>query len=245
MNSTKNNSSHGPIPWHLISFPRSGNHLVRGLLEAASGRKTLGCPGAKNDTPIYKRIDTEQQKILDVDPFKRPVAMKSHFATEIWRHGKKYPGAGVILITRDPVDAISSHLLRGIDTEKKLRLRDYGREIEQLQREYLHLLYVYKSYPEEMRYHIKFKDLMGSEKDISLILSQISKKMNASFRPLTNEKIAEIKSLTKDTQSSLIKPNPIVKGVLRKAIQLRITNKEVEDFLADAVSTSANSPLNC
>ena len=242
---TKKNSSLCPTPWHLISFPRSGNHLVRGLLEGASGRKTLGCSGAKNDEPIYKRIENKRRKILDVDPFKPPVAMKSHFSTEIWRYSKKYPEAGVILITRDPVDAISSHLLRSIDSEKNLALRDYSREIRQSLREYLHLLYVYRSYPEEMRYHIRFNDLMGSEENISLIVSQISKKMNAGFTRLTNEKIAEIRSLTKDTQSSLTNPNPIVKGILRKAIQLRITNKEVDHFLAGAISTNSNASLNC
>lgn len=39
----------------LLSFPRSGNHWVRFILEWFSVRTTYGCVGSNVDMPIYQK----------------------------------------------------------------------------------------------------------------------------------------------------------------------------------------------
>ena len=45
---------------YLISFPRSGNHLVRFFIELLTERPTRGCSGNSNDVPIHMNIFTEK-----------------------------------------------------------------------------------------------------------------------------------------------------------------------------------------
>lgn len=44
----------------LLSFPRSGNHLVRFFIELITELPTYGCIGNKEDKEIYKNIFPEK-----------------------------------------------------------------------------------------------------------------------------------------------------------------------------------------
>lgn len=86
---------------NILSYPRSGNHLVRALVENITQSPTLGVFGGRcTDTPILSHN-------VNVSP----VAYKQHFVEEIdkdrliTKSSPKY----LILITRNPFDAISSH----------------------------------------------------------------------------------------------------------------------------------------
>lgn len=218
-------------PWHLVSFPRSGNHLLRGLLEYASGRKTLGCPGAKNNGPIFSKEPNQLRKIIVVDDRRPPVALKSHFSTEIWRHQKKHSAQGCILIIRNPVDAITSHLMRGIKSERDLALSDYGREIEHLQRAYLHLLYVYRSYPEHKRILVRFEELISSPERAASITSAIGQKMCEEFAALDLGTTSSVFEVTKESQRSLKNSDRVVEKIVKAAVRARISHNEINKFL--------------
>ena len=43
----------------LLSFPRSGNHMMRFFIELLSELPTFGCKYNKNDKEIYKNIFNE------------------------------------------------------------------------------------------------------------------------------------------------------------------------------------------
>ena len=85
---------------NILSYPRSGNHLVRALVENITQRPTLGVFGNR----------CIESPILSHNVNASPVAYKQHFVEEIdkdrliTRSSPKY----LILITRSPFDAISS-----------------------------------------------------------------------------------------------------------------------------------------
>ncbi|WP_433989077.1 hypothetical protein SuNHUV7_32240 (plasmid) [Pseudoseohaeicola sp. NH-UV-7] len=111
----------------LMSYPRSGNHMVRAFLEAASGQPTLGCRGNSLDTPIRDRFSAEK-----ITPFEKsseqPIAQKIHWISEelsLRRDG--YLTERLCLVVRDPAKCVVSQLirstndLRGIRRWKKVR----------------------------------------------------------------------------------------------------------------------------
>jgi len=87
----------------LLSYPRSGNHLVRYIIEFLTGQATLGCFSNRvQDSPIFKRYSVRLLGHVKEDA---PVAKKSHFAYEL----KDHKCDKLIFILRDPVEAILSH----------------------------------------------------------------------------------------------------------------------------------------
>ena len=59
----------------LLSTPRSGNHLVRTIIEYITKRPTLGCRGSKNDLPIYKNDNLDLNIEIQND---LPIYFKEH-----------------------------------------------------------------------------------------------------------------------------------------------------------------------
>jgi len=90
----------------ILSYPRSGNHLFRFLVEVATGRPTLSatdherCRTPQNllGLPIFLRL--ENFDVLE----SRPVLVKRHSI----RKGDNF--SKVVFLVRDPVEAILSHL---------------------------------------------------------------------------------------------------------------------------------------
>ena len=96
----------GRCPVCLASYPRSGNHAVRSLIEMAFGRPTLGAGDSEQwrfprwlvDKPIGLRLDPPIAYVS-----RSPVAVKRHEFLEVdhWDY--------LIETIRDPRDAITSH----------------------------------------------------------------------------------------------------------------------------------------
>lgn len=93
----------------LLSYPRSGNHLVRFVVEYCSGRPTLGfrdhenfcIPQSLHDNPIFLRDVRIQIKDL------RPILIK--------RHNPDFRPKKLLFLVRNPVIAILSHLGRDLN----------------------------------------------------------------------------------------------------------------------------------
>lgn len=95
-------------PTMLLSYPRSGNHLVRYVVEHCSRRPTLGwgdkenllVPRSLHDKPIFLR-----DRNIEITNAK-PILVK--------RHEPDYEPKRLILLVRNPVEAILSHKGRGL-----------------------------------------------------------------------------------------------------------------------------------
>lgn len=61
----------------LLSYPRSGNHLVRFVAEYISGRPTKGCMHNPEDVPICRNV-FPKPVLAHVQPTAEPVFQKSH-----------------------------------------------------------------------------------------------------------------------------------------------------------------------
>ena len=62
----------------LLSYPRSGNHLVRFFIELLSEIPTYGCKGNKQDIEIYKNVFSEKVPFNISDFDKKDCYIKYH-----------------------------------------------------------------------------------------------------------------------------------------------------------------------
>lgn len=92
----------------VASFPRSGNHLVRFLIEYLTGRPTLGCHESPLDIPIYRNGFPDEPSVLS-HVCGDPIAHKAHFVKEVGYLVQRYTIDGLILVRRHPIEAIVSH----------------------------------------------------------------------------------------------------------------------------------------
>jgi hypothetical protein len=136
----------------LLSYPRSGNHLVRYLIEYELGHPTLGAmdgdgrifPRWLVDRPIYLR---EGNSIRIVD--KVPLVTKRHDLDDLGERSK------LIFILRDPIDSVLSHT-RDWPTQRFCETAD-----EQIAH-WIRLLLTYRSWHKERRLLIKYPSLVAS-----------------------------------------------------------------------------------
>lgn len=104
----------------LASYPRSGNHLVRFVVEYATGRSTRGGRDTEIDHPIRTNSFPDAADILaHVDPFIF-VAQKAHKWKEAlaYEHtdGKRFDG--FLIVVRNPYEAVAGNVGRRL-TEPK------------------------------------------------------------------------------------------------------------------------------
>jgi len=88
----------------LLSYPRSGNHLVRFFIELLTEVPTYGCKGNKNDIEIYKNIFTEEVPFNITDFDKKDCYFKYHRPPPKNIHTNK-----IILIIRNPKEVLLRH----------------------------------------------------------------------------------------------------------------------------------------
>lgn len=87
----------------LLSYPRSGNHLVRFFIELLSEIPTYGCRGNPDDKEIYKNIFPENVPFNISDFNKTDCFIKDHYPP------RNLPTNKLILIVRNPREAILRH----------------------------------------------------------------------------------------------------------------------------------------
>ena len=102
----------------LLSYPRSGNHLVRFFIELLSGNPTFGCKGGVGEVNIYKNnVSIHKNKFDKTIPFDiqdydvGDCYHKYHFAHDIT---PKDTG-NLILIVRNPNEVLLRHCRNKLD----------------------------------------------------------------------------------------------------------------------------------
>jgi len=98
----------------LLSYPRSGSHLTRFVVELATGRATLGCRTNAQDVPICHNSFRGASDILSHVDVMRPIAQKAHRWEELetYEIGDKRRFGKVVVVVRDPVEAVLAHVGR-------------------------------------------------------------------------------------------------------------------------------------
>jgi len=139
----------------LISYPRSGNHWVRFIIEWFSGKPTNGL--SLNDPPIYKSIPNKN--------------ILSHVKTNDFiihkSHGTPNQANKLILILRNPKECIYRH-------KKKIDKKNID--------DYMSLIKFYDNH-KKMKLLVYYEDLILSPKDVITDITKFleiynEKKMN-------------------------------------------------------------------
>lgn len=84
----------------LLSFPHSGNHLTRFLIELLTGLPTHGCKGNPDDMPVHRNQYSEQL------PF--DISNPGHFIYHKYHRLPLNPIADLIVLLRDPREVLLS-----------------------------------------------------------------------------------------------------------------------------------------
>jgi hypothetical protein len=223
--------------WHIISYPRSGNHAVRAVVERFSGRPTLGCPGVeKDDPPIYLRAPNLCLDLIKIRD-EQCIGRKSHFPREFIKHDAQEVEAGIILITRDPIEAITSQIYSMV-TPRIFRKRvDPFFAVRQAVDDYLGSVFVFRAMHDRRRIHVRYEDFIRPNSGVPAKLLQ-----SMGFSTLPSEaEVAETLSLSFDSlqRPGRVKRDRKIVEKLRKEISKRLTYDEV---LALAKFQSGESP---
>jgi len=106
---------------HLCSYPRSGNHLLRGIVEYFSGRPTLGCACNRLDIPLHlqRELTTVLGHVSGV-----AVARKHHHWDLPPPCGS--PDAKMVLLLRDWHECVTRHVGHRNRSALERNLKDYS-----------------------------------------------------------------------------------------------------------------------
>ena len=216
--------------WHIISYPRSGNHLVRGIVEAYSKRPTEGCFGIKTDPPIYQN-KANKDGIISI---KSDVAIgyKAHLLREIHARDLLYgrSNLGMILITRNPADAIASQCVRILSQKRERLFLTKRKKRILVQNEidsYLALLFRFASHKNEMKVHLKYESLISPETSKQTVVELLS----ALNVELTGPPIEKVLQITKSSQVSVGSRFPLLKDEIRSEVQSQLSYSDVLSYI--------------
>lgn len=92
----------------LMSYPRSGNHLTRFIVEYITGRPTLGCAANPRDVPIHQNKFANAPYVL-AHVKGQPIGHKCHSEFEVRQRIKQSGCNRMLLMKRNPVEAILAH----------------------------------------------------------------------------------------------------------------------------------------
>ena len=172
----------------LFTYPRSGNHAVRAVIEFVTNRSTLGAGDTEKlifprhlvDRPIFLR-----SKFASPPLFSQPAAVKRHeFASqEGWDR--------LIIVVRNPMDAIVSHTRELTDDE-------FEKQLEEEVSYWLEPVYCWQSWDSDARLLIQYADLNANP---ARILAQI-----ATFFGEKNDPSVDVASIFEAAIESLQRP---------------------------------------
>ncbi|WP_397542248.1 hypothetical protein [Roseovarius salis] len=215
--------------WNIASYPRSGNHLVRTLVEYAARQPTLGCPGAPRDIPIHQRDANARSGLIQIAT-DEPKAVKAHWANQIKRNEAGRDADHLLLITRDPADAIASHLARVFARKAFLTERRVRRAIEAELDAYIGVLYAFMAKPRDMRLHVRFEALTDSDNG-HYEAQRILDALLPDRLDLSQDAWRKIRQTAGASQGSLDRRSYALKNRIRARVLSYITYAEVDAFI--------------
>lgn len=223
------------LAWHIASYPRSGNHLVRAILETYTHRPTEGALGAGRDTSIYARKSNVSGLVKVRSD--QPIGYKAHFLREIHFRDRLFDegSIGMILVTRDPVAAISSQATRILGNKRRYPWLTSRRKRLVIQEQidlYLSLVFRFAANGDAPKVHVKFEDLLNpsiSEQTVARLLDAVGAK-------LEGQPLSEVFELAMESQKSLANYNKRLNLEIKKEVGDKITYSEVLSYLNEPSS---------
>lgn len=149
--------------FYILSYPRSGNHWVRYIIEHFSKLPTLGNDDTpehiinENDGPIFSRLDCP-----DFFNTKDYIALKRHNINSDDRRDK-----GLVFIARNPLECIYRHL--ELSDVEDFSLSN-PKVIKNLDKYYFNWE-TFTGWNNDKKYLILYEDLIDSEKLFHIIIS--------------------------------------------------------------------------
>ena len=213
----------------VASYPRSGNHLVRGLVEFGFRRPTLGLQ-AHNDGPISDGAPNRARRVIAIEN-RDPIGLKVHFLHQLLARKRDFPDAvGMILVTRDPREAITSQLLRHFRRSPWISGRGLRIEIERSISDYLGLLYAYRAWTASCRWHLEFDRLVGEDGSLEYG-NQFLERVGAPHR-LDAAQWQGLRQVTRESQISLGQIGRHRKPRVRAAVEERLGPEDLRLLMA-------------
>ena len=138
----------------LLSYPRSGNHLVRFLLESTFLAPSLGAsdsehyvlPRGLHDLPLFLRVKGIKPST------NQPIVTKRHVLKPADNFKR------IVLLVRDPVEAILSHL-QGVPD------KDFNLRSEAETNQYVEVLKSWQNFSPHDRFLIEFESVLAGRRE--------------------------------------------------------------------------------
>lgn len=173
---------------------------MRGLVEFGFRRPTLGLSPGIDDT-IADLPPNRAKRVIAIED-REPIALKVHVLHQMHSWTKSFSVAkGLILITRDPRDAITSQVLRRFRRRYWLGERRLRVEVQRAVSDYIALLNTYGAWQPAMRWHLQFERLV--EKTGSLDYANTFLARVGAPHRLSASQWQELLQVTKESQISL------------------------------------------
>ena len=216
---------------HLLSYPRSGNHMVRTLLEYGFGRPTLGCFESRRDTPIYQRAPNLEAGLIKITN-ETPIAYKSHFILETIKAEMAHGAIpGLVIVVRDPVAAISSHTCRSIKGLMHFKPKEIRRRVEHGLNSYMALVHYFRSRPAPRKLVVEFERLLDPDTQLDYA-NGLLRQLGGDTR-LDRDQLDRLLRISKDSQESLKKNKPTLMAEMRAQVSPSVSYAEVKELLYD------------
>jgi len=225
----------------LVSFPRSGNHAFRYIIEKLTHSTTIGCQGVRhNDLPIYIQSDC----ISNADPTKRPSFVKCHFLKQIYKdhlelgHFENYDNL-IVFIFRDPVEAISSHCESFVNVRRLIRSIQY----------YFALVELATRLSKRNTVIIQYSEMINASSIFAGQLQNLINQKGLDARPITKSEVSECLAKSKSLNHIRLKKRNITKlandWITKQIVQAICTRlisnhctKEIKDLISQVSSTN-------
>jgi hypothetical protein len=213
--------------WHIVSYPRSGNHLVRTLVEYSSKRPTLGVIDSPKDIPIYLRPPNQNLNLIQIADF-NPIAYKSHFLSHI-RLVEKFnqDPFGLVLVQRKIENAVTSHLYRSLRKRLFLKDSEIHVAVEGAVNQYFSVLHFFESYDRGPKIKVSFEEIASSNIESSMnACKDLLGFLGMSMGDINSSEFKKLTSLARESQSSA------------KKFRKQVLEKKIRDAIARYMSIS-------
>lgn len=216
------NNFESEIPFILLSYPRSGNHWIRYIIEWFSSRKTLGASEGQNSKDFgvpYDMSICERTNVPHVNISKQAIAIKRHRLNDWDPRDSR-----LLFVIRNPFECV----VRNLEISKS----DFNIKNEKVQKNidwYFDLIKEFENWKSE-KYIIKYEDIISDSNNFISTLKNMTEWMGIHEENKFNDFIKKTDFHRKNSLET-VKARGGSDGEKRKFHSEKLTNKQKEDWI--------------